>query len=114
MGALRTSEDLDTLKSDLRALRDDLREVARDVGDLTSQTARHWRQTSARDWLDWARERIGSREDLDDTWSAWRERGERSAAAMRTTVQEHPAATVAGALALGLILAWFLTRPSHR
>ena len=114
MNSVRTRDDLDSLKADLRVLRDDLREIARDVGDLTSQTARNFGQTSARDWLEWARSRIGSREDLDDTWAEWRDRGEKSAMAVRATVQEHPAVTVAGAVALGLVLAWFVTRSARR
>jgi ElaB/YqjD/DUF883 family membrane-anchored ribosome-binding protein len=114
MNALRSKDELDTLKSDLRTLRRDLREIARDVGELTTQTARNWQETSGRDWLEWARSRIGSREDLDETWSGWRDRGERSAVAIRSTVQEHPAAAAAGALALGLALAWFLSRSARR
>lgn len=114
MNTLRTRDELETLKSDLHALRGDLREVARDVGALTSETARNWRQTSARDWMDWARSRVGSRDDIDETIAGLRERGERSAMAMRATMQEHPAVAVAGAVALGLALAWYMTRSSRR
>ncbi len=114
MKTLRTRDDLDTLRSDLRTLRNDLREVARDIGVLTGETSRNLRQISARDWMDWARSRIGSREDLDEAWSGLRERGEKSATAVRSTVQEHPAAALAASLALGLALAWLVTRSARR
>jgi ElaB/YqjD/DUF883 family membrane-anchored ribosome-binding protein len=114
MALLRSRDELEALKSDLHALRSDLRDIARDVGSLTSDAARNWRQTSARDWVDWVRARIGDREDLEQSWSAMRERGEKSATAIRATVQDHPAAAVAGALAVGLALAWFLSRSYRR
>lgn len=114
MNTLRTRDELESLKSHLNALRRDLREVVRDVGALTEQASRTFGQASTRDWMDWARSRIGSREDLDETWFGLRERGERSAQAMRSTMQEHPAAAIVGALALGLVLAWFMSRSARQ
>jgi hypothetical protein len=116
MTMMRTSEELETLKSDLRALRGDLREVARDVGDLTTVAARAVRQGSAPvgEWLQRAAGvDLNSPRGRQEALASLRSQGERSAAALRSTVHDHPMGTALGALAVGLAIAWFLTRPSR-
>lgn len=114
MNSLRTSDTLEALKADLRALRSDLREIARDVGDLTSRMERS-RRLSVGNWLGraagWGLRSDGGREE---TLARLREQGERSTAALRSTVQDYPMTAILGALAAGLVVAWLLTRPSVR
>jgi hypothetical protein len=118
MTTWRTSDELDTLRSDLRALREDLRAVARDLGALTADQAAHgWRRRpSVADWLgriDWlnriANVDLGSRAQA---LASLRTQGERSAAAVRSTVIGHPISTALAALTVGLAVAWFLSRSS--
>jgi ElaB/YqjD/DUF883 family membrane-anchored ribosome-binding protein len=115
MNTTRTSEELETLKSDLRALRSDLRDVARDVGELTTVAARTLRERApVGDWLQRATGvDLNSRSGREEALASLRGQGERSAAALRSTVQDHPMGAALGALAVGLAVAWFLTRSSH-
>jgi hypothetical protein len=112
MNTLRNSEELETLKSDLRALRGDLRELGRDVGELTGIAARSLRQRApVGEW--WQRAKsLGAEGNRDEAIARLRGQGEKSAAALRSTVQEHPVGAALSALALGLAIAWLLTRSS--
>ena len=111
MNLLRTSDELDTLRADLRAVQRDLRALSGDIGTLTSQA---WRaRGSAGDWL-----RRAAGVDLstdhgrEEALRQLRAQGERSAAAVRATVQDHPLSAALGALAVGLAVVWFVTRSS--
>lgn len=114
MNTPRTSEELETLRSDLRALRADLRQVATDVGELSHAAARAVRQRPpVGEWLQRATGiDLNTPRGRDEAVAALRTHGEKSAAAMRSTMQQHPMGTALGALAVGLAIAWLLTRPS--
>lgn len=115
MNRLRTSDELETLKSDLRALRGDLREVARDIGELTTVAARTVREGAPVG--EWLQRTVGvdlnSPKGREEALASLRSQGERSAAALRSTVHDHPVGAALGALAVGLAIAWFFTRSTH-
>lgn len=115
MNMLRSSEELEALKSDLRALRGDLREVARDVGELTTVATRTLRQGApVGEWLQRATGvDLNTRKGRDEALASLRSQGERSAAALRSTVHDHPMGAALGALAVGLAVAWLLTRSTR-
>lgn len=110
MNLFRTTEDLDTLRNDLRAVQRDLRELTRDIGALTGQAAGRARG-AAGDWLQrQAGVDLASPGGREEALRLLRSQGERSAAAVRATVQERPVAVALGALAVGLAVAWMMTR----
>ena len=117
MNTLRRSDEIEALKSDLRALRHDLRDVVNDVGVLTNAAAEGLRQRAPAlgDWLRRAADYdLNTRAGREAALAALRTHGNRSAAVLRSTVQDHPISAAVGALALGLAVAWFLSRPSSR
>jgi hypothetical protein len=109
MQLFRNSEDLDTLRADLRAVQRDLRNLTHDIGTLTEQA---WRaRPSAGDVIQRTTGiDIGSARGREQALEQLRTQGERSAAALRSTVQEHPMTTALGALAIGLAVVWLMTR----
>ncbi|HEX2116007.1 MAG TPA: hypothetical protein VHM01_16495 [Alphaproteobacteria bacterium] len=109
MQLFRSSEDLDALRDDLRAVQRDLRDLARDIAVLTQQARRA--SASASNWLQRATGiDLGSARAREQAFEQLRTQGERSAAAIRSTVQEHPMTTALGALAIGLAVVWVMTR----
>jgi ElaB/YqjD/DUF883 family membrane-anchored ribosome-binding protein len=113
MQIFRNSDELDTLRADLRAVQRDLRNLTHDLGSLTEQA---WQsRPSASDWLQRTTGiDLGSARGREQALEQLRAQGERSAAAMRSTVQEHPMTTAFGALAIGLAVVWLMTRSSDR
>lgn len=113
MQIFRNSDDLDTLRADLRAVQRDLRNLTHDIGTLTEQA---WQsRPSAGDWIQRATGLdLGSQRGREQALEQLRAQSERSAAAMRATVQEHPMTTALGALAIGLAVVWLMTRSSDR
>lgn len=111
MNLFKSSDELDTLRDDIQAIQRDLRNLSRDVGNLTD---RAWRARSAAS--DWLQQRAGvdlsSPRGREQALEQLRAHGERSAAAVRSTVQEHPMTTALSALAIGLVFVWMLTRSS--
>jgi hypothetical protein len=107
----KTGDDLDTLRSDLRAVQRDLRALTNDIGSLTGQA---WRaRGAAGDWLQrTAGVDLSSEHGREEALRQLRTQGERSAAAVRATVQQHPLSTALGALAVGLAVVWLMTRSS--
>ncbi len=101
---------------DTGTLRGDLREIARDVGDLTNVAARNLRQRNPLGgWLQRAAGiDLASQGGREQAFAALRDQRERSASAVRATVRDHPMGAAVGALAVGLAVAWILTRSSHR
>jgi hypothetical protein len=109
MPLFRSGEDLDTLRDDLRAVQRDLRDLTRDISALTQQARRA--SASASDWLQRATGvDLTSARGREQALEQLRAQGERSAAAIRSTVQEHPMTTALGALAVGLAVVWLMTR----
>ena len=116
MQIFRNSDELDTLRADLRAVQRDLRNLTHDLGSLTEQA---WQsRPSASDWLQRTTGiDLGSARGREQALEQLRAQGERSAAAMRSTVQtaqEHPITTALGALAIGLAVVWLMTRSSDK
>ena len=111
MNLFRTTDDLDTLRHDLRAVQRDLQDLTRDIGNLTGQA---WRSRGAAgDWLQrQAGVDLSTARGREQAYEQLRAQGERSAAAVRATVQEHPMSTALGALAIGLAVVWMMTRSS--
>jgi len=107
----KTSDELDTLRADLRAVQRDLRALTNDIGTLTGQA---WRaRGSAGDWLQRAAGvDLSTEHGREQALRQLRAQSERSAAAVRATVQEHPLTAALGALAVGLAVVWLMTRPS--
>jgi ElaB/YqjD/DUF883 family membrane-anchored ribosome-binding protein len=111
LNLFKTSDQLDTLRADLRSVQRDLRALTNDIGALSGQA---WRaRGAAGDWLQrTAGVDLSSEEGRDEALRQLRAQGERSAAAVRATVQEHPLPTALGALAIGLAVVWLMTRSS--
>jgi hypothetical protein len=111
MNLFRTTDELDTLRHDLRAVQRDLHDLTRDIGNLTGQA---WRaRAAAGDWLQrQAGVDLSTPRGREQAYEQLRAQGERSAAALRSTVQEHPMSTALGALAIGLAVVWMMTRSS--
>jgi hypothetical protein len=111
MQLFRHSDDLDTLRADLRAVQRDLRDLTQDIAALTHQARRAG--ATASDWLQRATGvDIASARGREQALEQLRSQGERSAAALRSTVQEHPMTAALGALAIGLAVVWLMTRSS--
>jgi hypothetical protein len=108
----RTSDELDTLRDDIQAVRRDLNNLSRDIGHLTGQA---WRVRGAA--TDWLQRQTGvdlaSRRGREQALEQLRAQGGRSAAMLRSTAQDHPLSTAVGAVAIGLIFVWMLTRSSE-
>jgi len=107
----KTSDELDTLRDDLHAVQRDLRNLTRDIGNLTGEA---WRARSAAGgWLQrQAGIDLSSSQGRQQALEQLRHQGERSAAALRSTAQDHPMTAALGALAIGLAVVWMLTRSS--
>jgi hypothetical protein len=107
----KTSDDLDTLRNDLQAVQRDLRNLTRDISNLTGQA---WRARAAAG--DWLQRQTGvdltSPRGREQALEQLRTQGGRSAAMVRSTMQDHPMSTVLGALALGFVAVWMMTRSS--
>jgi ElaB/YqjD/DUF883 family membrane-anchored ribosome-binding protein len=115
MNLFRTSDDLDTLRHDLRAVQRDLHALTRNIGALTGE-AWHARR-AAGDWAgNWLQRQAGvdlsSERGREQAMEQLREQGQRSAAAVRDTVREHPMKAALGALAIGFAVVWMMTRSS--
>jgi hypothetical protein len=107
----RTTDELDTLRHDLRAVQRDLRDLTRDISNLTGQALRA--RAAAGGWLQrQAGVDLSTARGREEAYEQLRAQGERSAAALRSTVQEHPMSAVLGALAIGLTVVWMMTRSS--
>lgn len=111
MNLFRTTDELDTLRQDLRAVQRDLRDLTQDIGNLTGQA---WRaRGAAGDWLQrQAGVDLSTPRGRQQAYEQLRAQGERSAAAVRSTVQDHPLSTALGALVVGLAVVWMMTRSS--
>ena len=111
MQLFRHSDDLDTLRADLRAVQRDLRDLTQDIAALTQQVRRAG--ASASDWLQRAAGiDVTSARGRKQAIEQLRTQGERSAAALRSTVQDHPVTAALGALAIGAAVVWLMTRSS--